>query len=70
MGEAVRQRTARALRGGLGEDLQVEFFIEHGDVTLRGAHQQLGGHGDKDAVVAGGVITQGVAQRRLLVPAL
>jgi hypothetical protein len=35
------------------EDLQVEFFIERGDLALRGAHEQLTGHGDEDAVVAG-----------------
>ena len=47
---------------GLSEDLEVEFFIEYGDVALSRAHEQLCGHGDKDAVVAHGVVAQGVAQ--------
>ena len=47
---------AHALRGGLSEDLQIEFFIQDGDVVLGGVHQQLSSHGDEDAVVAGGVI--------------
>ena len=50
------------LRGRRREDLQVELFVEHGEVTLGRGHEQLGGHADAEAVVAGGVIDQGMAE--------
>jgi hypothetical protein len=53
---------ARCLGLRRGEDLRIEFFIEHGDFALRRGHQQLGRHTDEDAVVAGGVIAERVAQ--------
>ena len=53
---------AHALGLGLSEDLQIKFFIEDGDVALGRTHQQLCSHGNEDAVVAGGVIAQGVAK--------
>jgi hypothetical protein len=55
---------ATAARGRFrpGKDLQVELFIERRNLALGGAHEQLSGHGDEDAVVAGGVIDEGVAQ--------
>ncbi|MDZ7753378.1 MAG: hypothetical protein U5S82_17475 [Gammaproteobacteria bacterium] len=36
------------------------LFVEHGDVALRGGHEQFGGHTDEDAVVACGVIGERV----------
>ena len=45
-----------------GEHLQVELFIERRDLALSGAHEQLTGHGDEDAVIAGGMIDEGMAQ--------
>ena len=33
-----------------------------GSLALRGGHEELGGHGDEDAVVSGGVIAEGLAQ--------
>ena len=54
--------TTWALSFGRSEDLQIEFFIEHGEVTLRRGHQQFCGHADADAIVAGGVIDERMAQ--------
>jgi len=55
---------AAATRGRFrsGKHLQVELLIEGGDLALGGTHEQLTGHGDKDAVVPGGVIDEGVTQ--------
>src|ERR1035438_414815 len=44
------------------EHLEVEFFVEHGDFGLGGAHEQVSGHADEDAVVAGGVVTEQMSQ--------
>src|ERR1700678_1945112 len=54
--------TTRSLSLRRRKDLEVQLFIEFGDFALCRRHQQFGGHADEDAVVAGGVVTQGVAQ--------
>jgi hypothetical protein len=48
--------------GGLGEDLQVELFIQLGKVSLGGDRQQFPGQGGQDPEVACGVVTEGVAK--------
>src|SRR5271165_2587850 len=53
---------ARGLSLRRSEHLQIELFIKFGDFALRRSHQQFGRHADEDAVIAGGVITQRVAQ--------
>src|SRR5271166_2240138 len=54
--------TARGLSLRLSKHLQIQLFIEFGDFALRRRHEQFGRHADEDAVVAGGVITQGVPE--------
>src|ERR1700676_1721200 len=53
---------ARGLGLGRSEHLQVELFIEFGDFALCRSHQEFRGHADEDAVIAGGVVTQGISQ--------
>ena len=43
-------------RGGDGEGLEVEFFVELADAGLQRGIEQLVGHSHQDAVVAGGVL--------------
>jgi hypothetical protein len=43
------------------KDLQVQLFIEFGDLALRRRHEKFGGHADEDAVVASGVVAQGIS---------
>jgi hypothetical protein len=48
----------------LGKHIQVQLLIELREFTLGTHGQQFCGHGGEDAVVAGGVIAQGMAQLR------
>src|SRR5688572_24445228 len=54
--------TASGRGVGPSEDLQVELLVQSSDLALGCAHEQLPGHGDADAVVAGGVIDEGVLE--------
>src|ERR1700693_6343214 len=49
---------------GRSKDLQVELLIELWSFALGRGAQELGAHRGEDAVVAGGMIAQGVAQLR------
>ena len=53
-------------RGALGrsKDFQIEFFIELRHFAFGRGAEQFGAHGGEDAVVAGGVVTQCLAQLR------
>ncbi len=48
----------------LGEDLEVEFFVELGQFLAGGGGERLRRHDGEDAVVAVGVVAQGLAQWR------
>src|SRR5690606_23786364 len=56
------RRTSSRRRVRPSKDLQVELFVEGGDLALSGTHEQLSGHGDEDAVVASGVIDEGLLE--------
>ena len=47
-----------------GKHIEVEFLVEHRSFALDGCTQELSGHGGEDAVVAGGVIAEGLAKLR------
>lgn len=47
----------------LRKDIQTEFFVEHGQVSLRGG-DQFGGQSGQDTVIVSGVIAQGMTQLR------
>jgi len=47
---------------GRGEDFEVELLVELGEIALSGHREQFGGHGGEHAVVASGVIAQGLSQ--------
>lgn len=53
---------ARCRSVGTSEDLQIELLVQGSDLALRGAHEQLTGHGDEDAVVVGGMVDECVVQ--------
>lgn len=51
----------RGLSLGFSVGLQIELLVERG-LALCGAHEELGGDGDEDAEVAGGMIGESLAK--------
>lgn len=51
-------------RRRLSEDIEAKLLVELDQVTLRSCSEEFGGERSEDAVIAGGVIAQGVTQLR------
>ena len=63
LGSTAGARTARS-HLGWRENLQVQLFVEYGELTLGARREQFGRHRGQQAVVAGRMFTQGLAERR------